>query len=946
MAQLAHMICDSVINTFQQKLATDNLRDLYAAFQEALLPDLKVSEFADMFAQTIVYGLFAARFNHTQKGLFCRHDAASELPSTNPFLRRLFAAIAGPDFDDEPFIGFVDELALVLALTDIEAVLADFGKAMRREDPIIHFYETFLAQYDPKLREMRGVYYTPEPVVSYIVRSVDYLLREHFDCPDGLADTATLSYASCDEDGKGRVERTPRVLILDPAMGTGTFLYHIIAHIRERYRQMGNVGMWSGYVGEHLLPRLFGFELLMAPYMMAHLKLGMQLAAIDLPVAERAAWAYDFATNDLLRIYLTNTLDEALKRSEVMFGRDISDEPNQAAKVKQGYPVMVILGNPPYSGHSANKGQWINTLLRGQDSQTGRKTANYFEVDGQLLGERNPKWLNDDYVKFIRVAQWRIEKMGYGVLAFITNHGYLDNPTFRGMRHSLMLSFDDIYVLDLHGNSKKKDRSPDGSKDENVFDIQQGVAIGIFVKRQQKAGSSDMANVYHAHLWGLREVYEMVSQRQELRGGKYHWLAERDVSTTEWKRLEPTSPFFLFKPQDNVVKAEYEQGYKVTEIFGTGNPKVDGGKKYGLGICTHNDALHIAWTEAELIDRVQKLASPLIPDRVILETLPVRESPYWNTTRERMKVRNSQWQAKIWTVYYRPFDWRKIYYEPDLMDIGRGGSSRHVMDNAKFCPRNLMVSRGYEIEAFQHVLVSNAVTVHHAATSKEGNYVFPLYLYPEMALDGRHSNLSPTFITNFSTILKMRFISDGKGDLHPPKKAQQTFGPEDIFNYMYAVFHSPTYRERYAEFLKIDFPRLPLTSNANLFRELCNLGDRLVGLHLMEKFAKIITSYPVSGNDIVEKVDYTVSADTSEQNRVWINRMQYIEGVPPEVWDFHIGGYQVCQKWLKDRKGCQLSCNDINHYQRIVAALAETITLMRKIDEVIDNHGGWPMWLC
>jgi predicted helicase len=509
-----------------------------------------------------------------------------------------------------------------------------------------------------------------------------------------------------------------------------------------------------------------------------------------------------------------------------------------------------------------------------------------------------------------------------------------------------MRSFDDIYILDLHGNSKKKDRSPDGSKDENVFDIQQGVAIGIFVKRQQKASSSDMANVYHAHLWGLREVYETVSQRQELRGGKYHWLAECDVSTTEWKRLEPTSPFFLFKPQDDVVRAEYEQGYKVTEIFGTGNPKVDGGKKYGLGICTHNDALHIAWTEAELIDRVQKLASPLIPDRVILETLPVRESPYWNTARERMKVRNSQWQAKIWTVYYRPFDWRKIYYEPDLMDIGRGGSSRHVMSNAKSCPRNLMVSRGYEIEAFQHVLVSNTVAVHHAATSKEGNYVFPLYLYPEMALDGRHSNLSPTFITTFSAILKMRFISDGKGDLRPPKGAQQTFGPEDIFNYMYAVFHSPTYRERYAEFLKIDFPCLPLTSNANLFRELCSLGDKLVGLHLMEKFAKIITSYPALGNDIVEKVDYTVSADTSEQNRVWINRMQYIEGVPTEVWDFHIGGYQVCQKWLKDRKGCQLSFNDINHYQRIVAALAETITLMGKIDEVIDSHGGWPMWLC
>ena len=322
----------------------------------------------------------------------------------------------------------------MLAFTDMDAVLADFGKHTRQEDPIVHFYETFLTQYDPKLRELRGVYYTPEPVVSYIIRSVDYLLREHFDCPDGFADTSIVSHSYRDKDGNERVEDVPRVLILDPATGTGTFLYHVIALIRENYQQMGNAGMWSGYVRQHLLQRLFGFELLMAPYAMAHLKLGMQLAAVDLPEAERATWAYDFTTDERLGIYLTNTLDEALKRSQVLFGGYISDEANEAARVKQGYPVMVVLGNPPYSGHSANKGLWIYHLLRGQDTQTGAKTGNYFEVDGQPLGERNPKWLNDDYVKFMRFAQWRIEKTGYGVLAFITNHGYLDNPTFRGMR--------------------------------------------------------------------------------------------------------------------------------------------------------------------------------------------------------------------------------------------------------------------------------------------------------------------------------------------------------------------------------------------------------------------------------------------------------------------------------------------------------------------------------
>ncbi len=949
MARLAHMIRDIIIDAFQQKEASNNLKGLYLSFQEVLLPTLKESEFADMFAQTVAYGLFAARCNHKVNKPFRREDAAREIPRTNPFLRRLFGTIAGPDLEDEPFVGFVDELAQVLAATDIDAVLSDFGKS--KGDPIIHFYETFLVEYDPKLRELRGVYYTPEAVVTYIVRSVDHLLREHFDCPDGLADTATVSYSSVDEDGQERRETAPRVLILDPATGTGTFLYHVIAHIRESYRQMGNAGMWSGYVRQHLLPRLFGFELLIAPYAMAHLKLGMQLAAIDLPEAERKRWGYDFKTDERLGIYLTNTLDDAVKRSELLIGQYISDEANEAVKVKRNYPVMIVLGNPPYSGHSANKGNWIKGLLRGEDSQTGKTTGNYFEVDGQPLGERNPKWLNDDYVKFIRFAQWRIEKTGYGILAFITNHGYLGNPTFRGMRQSLMETFDDIYVLDLHGNSKKKERSPDGRKDENVFDIQQGAAIGIFVKRQKKTDLSSMATVYHADLWGPREVIEKVGQEQRPVGGKYQWLVEHDIATTGWNRLEPTSPFFLFKPQDDDARAEYEQGYKVTELFGTGNPKADAGKKYGLGICTHNDALHVSWTESELIYRIQKLANSSIPDNVILETLPVQESPYWNTARERMKVRNSQWQEKIWTIYYRPFDWRKIYYEPDLMDIGRGGSSRHVMSNARFCSRNLMVSRGYEIETFQHVLVSNAVAVHHAATRKEGNYLFPLYLYPSVTKEqtlfeidesssttsGRRPNLSSPFISDFSTKLNLLFISDGKGDL------QQTFGPEDIFSYMYAIFHAPSYRERYAEFLKIDFPRLPLTSNADLFRELCSLGDRLVGLHLMEKFGKVTTTFPEQGSDTIDKVDYSSPAEAPEQGRVWISKTQYFQGVPPEVWEFHVGGYQVCQKWLKDRKGRKLEFNDIQHYQRMVAALAETIKLMDQIDDAIDEHGGWPI---
>ncbi|HLG61753.1 MAG TPA: type ISP restriction/modification enzyme [Ktedonosporobacter sp.] len=952
MARLTCMIRDIIINAFTAKEVSHDLRDLYAAFQEVLLPDLTQAAFADMFAQTLVYGLFAARYNHKGKKPFSRSDAAKEIPRTNPFLRRLFGSIAGPALDDEPFVGFVDELAQVLAYTDIDEVMADFGKKTRQEDPIVYFYETFLAQYDPEIKELRGVYYTPEPVVSYIVRSIDSLLRTHFDCPDGLADTETIPYSFTDEEGEKHTEQTPRVLILDPATGTATFLYHVIAHIRENYRQAGNAGMWSSYVREHLLPRLFGFELLMAPYAMAHLKLGMLLAAIDLPASERATWAYDFQADERLGIYLTNTLDEALRRSQLMFGRYISDEANEAAKVKRGYPVMVVLGNPPYAGHSANKGQWITDLLRGKDSQTGASTANYFKVDGQPLRERNPKWLNDDYVKFIRFAQWRIEQTGYGILAFITNHGYLDNLTFRGMRQSLMSTFDDIYILDLHGNSNKKERSPNGSKDGNVFDIKQGVAVGIFVKRQKKVSSSNVTSiVHHAHLWGPREVYERQGNERKLVGGKYHWLAMHDITTTDWTTFEPEPPFYLFESRGTKLGEEYKEAPSLTDIFGTGNPKIDAGKHYGLGICTHNDLLHVGFTKTEVYNRIRMLADKAISNEMVLNTLPVKDGPYWNTEREREKVRKSQWEEKILPVYYRPFDWRVIYYEPDLMEIGRGGGSRYVMHHAKQCSRNLMASRGYEIDRFEHVLVGNTLAVHHAATRKEGNYVFPLYLYPDgrqnnglfnageslSSSNSHQPNLAPTFIENFSSKLKMRFIFDGRGDL------QDTFGPEDVFNYIYAILNAPTYRERYAEFLKVDFPRLPLTSNADLFRTLCKSGARLVELHLLEKFGKITTRFPINGNDIIEKVSYACDLKEPEKGCVWINKTQYVEGVRPDVWDFRVGGYQVCEKWLKDRKGRQLTFSDLQHYQRVVAALTETITLMGQIDEAIEAHGGWPI---
>ena len=489
MARMAQVIRGLIANAFAQESDTaTELHNQFDAFKQVLLgDDLTPAQFADMYAQTICYGLFAARCNHAG-GPFTRLAAANELPKTNPFLRKLFQNIAGFNLD-ERIAWAVDDLADLLAKADMGAILSDFGKATRQEDPVVHFYETFLAAYDPRMREARGVYYTPEPVVSYIVRSVDAILQRDFGLADGLADhskvTLTRPVAGLVKKGSKAVAATEtfqahRVQILDPATGTGTFLYSVIQQIRDRFS--GNAGLWPAYVAEHLLPRIYGFELLMAPYAVAHMKLGLLLKDSGYEIGGEAA------REERLRVYLTNTLEKAHELTGMpLFTQWLAEEAHRAGEVKQSAPIMVVLGNPPYSGHSANKGDWMQALMRGQDSSTGRKTANYFECDGAPLGERNPKWLNDDYVKFMRFAQWRIEQTGYGVLAFVTNHGFLDNPTFRGMRQSLMQTFDDIYLLDLHGNTKKKEKSPDGGKDDNVFDIQQGVAISLFVKRQPTA---------------------------------------------------------------------------------------------------------------------------------------------------------------------------------------------------------------------------------------------------------------------------------------------------------------------------------------------------------------------------------------------------------------------------------------------------------------------------
>ncbi|MEG5045301.1 type ISP restriction/modification enzyme [Microcoleus sp. B4-C1] len=867
MARLTKSILLATESALQIETETGELHQLKRGFNEILLPDLNDAAFADMYAQTISYGLFAARVGHAQNPgnqLFDRRTAGTYIPATNPFLRRLFNSIIETDLLGK-INWAIDDLVELLGRVDMTAILENFGSRTRQSDPVVHFYETFLAAYNSALRKSRGVYYTPEPVVSYIVRSVDAILKNRFNLPLGLADNS-----------KNPDTQQPRVQILDPATGTGTFLYGVVDRIYQNLADMGISGSWNQYVQDNLLNRLFGFELLMAPYAIAHLKLGLQLQNLG----------YEFSSKQRLGVYLTNTLDEALKKSEVLFAQFVAQEANEASAIKRDVPVMVVLGNPPYSGHSANKSEWIAGLVK-----------DYYYVDGVPLKERNSKWLQDDYVKFIRFGQWRVSQTGFGVLAFVTNHGYLDNPTFRGMRQNLMQTFTDIYVLDLHGNSKKKEVSPDGSPDQNVFDIQQGVSIGIFIK---EPGKSTPAKVHHAELWGSRT-------------SKYEILNQLDIETTEWVAVEPRSPEYLFIIQNVDLRTEYNSGWKLTEIFPVNT----------LGFQTHRDHFAIEFEREDIKKKLQDFRNIKISNKEIEEKYDLKDNRDWNVETARQQIRqNENWEKWLIDCLYRPFDWRFCYFSTVAMDYPRTVLQQHLTKEnlSLLCPRQQATL------GFQHIWCANvpANDCVISTTSREANQVFPLYLYPDT--ENEQGNLFTDRTPNFS----QNFLSAVR------QKLGYVPTPEAIFYYAYAVFHIPTYRQRYAEFLKIDFPRLPLTSDNELFTTLAKKGEELVALHLMKskKLNKVITKYPVSGDNAVTQVTYNES-----EQRIYINKQQYFEGIFPEVWAFKIGGYQVLDKWLKDRKKANrsLSFDEVLHYQRVVVALKETMQIMAEIDEVIPD---------
>lgn len=878
MAGKARMLADvieSALTSDEFNNANTSLRDQMLAFKQVLIHDINPKQFADLYAQTIAYGMFAARLNDDSLEDFSRQEAASLIPKSNPFLRKLFQYISGYDID-ERIEWIVAALADVFRATDVEAMLKNFGKATQTQDPMIHFYEDFLAEYDPKLRKQRGVWYTPEPVVNFIVRAVDDILKIEFDLPQGLASTEKtkikLNTQTPDKrsiTGYKQIEKeVHKVQILDPATGTGTFLAEVIRHIYDKKFQHMQ-GAWSGYVDEHLIPRLNGFELLMASYAMAHLKLELLLKETG----------YKSNSENRLRVYLTNSLEEYHPDTGTLFANWLSAEANEANHIKRDTPVMCVIGNPPYNGESANKGEWIMSLMEDYKKEPGGK---------EKLKERNPKWINDDYVKFLRYGQHFIEKNGSGVLSFINPHGYLDNPTFRGMRWNLLKTYDKIYTIDLHGNAKKKETAPDGSKDENVFDIMQGVSINLLIKTGKKK-QNELGKVYHYDLYGKRD-------------NKYDFLDDNELKDIEFKELPNVEPMYFMVQKDFEAKKFYDEGFYIKNLFPFSS----------TGVVSGNDSVFIDFTKVELKEKIIQNYDELNKNL-------------------------------IQKIKFYPFDDKFIYYDNKKLERGRGNLALNYIEKNNY---GLVIGKQC-VSDWRYIFYTNKISnlnLTGTAGRFGAGYNFPLYLYPEetdvetlLSQKRRTPNLDLKIVEKIAEGLDLKFIPDHE---RPDAGTAGTFTPLDLLDYIYAVLHSPTYRETYKEFLKIDFPRVPYPEDEEKFWKLVKLGGELRQIHLLEgpTVEQYITQYPIDGDNLVSRKITKSSpgyvADNETHGKVYINDEQYFDKVPLVAWEFYIGGYQPAQKWLKDRKGRTLSFEDILHYQKIIVALTETDRIMREIDEV------------
>lgn len=777
MAGKAVLIKDILFQTLRADpaLQTD-LAGQFKAFKEHLIHDITPEDFADIYAETIAYGMFAARLHDDSLDTFSRFEALDLLPKSNPFLRDLFGFIAGTTLDDR-IAWVIDDLARVFQAANVKKLMEAFGKLTGQQDPFLHFYETFLAAYNPAKRKARGVWYTPEPVVNFIVRAVDEVLQTEFGLPDGLADTSKviIDWDTGQTDAKGKPithkKEVHRVQILDPATGTGTFLAEVIKQIAPKVKDIAE-GMWSPYIEQDLIPRLHGFELLMASYAMCHMKLDMILTELGYKPT---------GTPPRLGVYLTNSLEEGERDVRDLFmAQWLTREAREASTIKRQTPIMCVIGNPPYSGISQNMGDFIVNLIE-----------DYKYVDGKHFGERK-HWLHDDYVKFIRLSEHLIEKNGEGILGFITNHGYLDNPTFRGMRWHLLNSFDKIYVLDLHGNANKREVAPNGKPDKNVFDIQQGVAIILAVRKKSQSRNKKLAEVHRGDMQGSRE-------------DKYTALFEgRMVSLA--RRIECSAPEYFFEARNLSLDVNYRSGFSVSELFGV----------QSTGVVTSRDDFITDEDQESLAKRVADFTNLSMSDSAFQTRYRLGENYQWKLADQR-RASPPYDPDLMRRIDYRLFDQRHIYYQNNLVFRAR----REVFGNFLRGPNIGLTTTRMTADEFG-AFVSICMISNKFASRYDQSYSFPLYLYPtEQDLDqSRRINFDPKLYARLQTLA-----------------THSTHGIPDevaVFDYIYGVLHCPAYRATFAEFLKIDFPRIPWPASPDEFWDVSAKGTTLRKLHLMD----------------------------------------------------------------------------------------------------------------
>jgi predicted helicase len=923
LAELARAIRDRINTVLAIETEDGPVTKLMAAFKETLIHDLDEDEFADMYAQTIAYGLLSARITDPRSNT--ADDFAAHM-RTNPFLKEMMETFLhiggrhgkkgglGIDFDE---LG-VSEVVELLDDANIEAVVRDFGDRNPQEDPVIHFYEDFLTAYDKKQKVERGVFYTPLPVVSHIVRSVDESLRTEFGLEDGLADTTTWGEIAERLEGleipEGMSPNQAFVQILDPATGTGTFLVEIIDLIHRtltaKWKAKGQsetkmAKLWNDYVPRYLLPRLHGYELLMAPYAIAHLKVGLKLYETG----------YHFDSDERARIYLTNALEPAHDFSETLAFSipALAREAETVNAIKEQMVFSVVIGNPPYASLSSNMTEWIRGAVN-----------HYLNIQGKRIEEKSKRnHLQNDYIKFMRIADLVCSRSQLAVFAYITSNSYLDGRTLRGLRWNLMQTFRGLKIFNLWGDSNKRNAQ---KNDENVFDITEGVSIILGTRTIPIS----RASVAYAEIQGPR-------------GEKYRVL-ENDTFNMGWLEIAASAPYYMFTDIDEEVQIEFDSlGPPLDQVF----------EVNGAGMKSNRDRFATDEDPDTLLLRMDEFAQNDISDEDIREKYGLKDNYTWKLPKARADFRSRDISAeKIVPLAYRPFDNRYVYYDKAIVFNRRVQVMRHLISGSNLA----IVTIGQnESRTFNHAFVSRFPPEIKMATHYGASVVCPVYLYSNRDVDlfSEVTSEDSNFTNAVERLCEMA------------RQSEDSCGNPDVSvaHYIYAILYSPKYRTRYAEQFLTGFPRVPDTPPAELFIQLCAFGADLVGLHLVDNTYEA-ASWNVAGSvencpfevptvSIVGNRPFTVEKASYSHETVWIDKAKTrgFQGVLEEVWNFHLGGYQVCHKWLKDRQakggknprpGRILTDEDINHYQKIVVALNETIRIMGEIDDAIEEHGGWP----